>query len=130
MNQHPSRRAALAAAFVGVLLAVTASVGLVLSPTDATASAGAALSGTTHVAVAAAVSQVEPSALGTTHPASTRTAGLDRSSGGHGYAVAASVLLVLSMLALVAAAATTRRRPASLMRTASGPRAPPALAAC
>ncbi len=115
---------------VGVLVAVTASVGLVLSPTDVTASAGVTASGSTQLSVAAALSQVEPTALRTTHPASTRAAGIDRLSGGHGYAVAASALLVLALLALVAAAATSWRHPASLMRRASGPRAPPALAAC
>jgi hypothetical protein len=105
-------------------------VGFVLAPTDMTAAADVTASGSTHVSVVAALSQVESSALGTSHPASTRTAGLDRSSGGHGYAVAASALLVLALLALVVAAATSWRRPASVMRRAAGPRAPPALAAC
>jgi hypothetical protein len=113
-----------------VLLTLTAGVGIVLAPTAATASAGAISSGSADVAVAAARAHVSPSLVRTAHPAPSRTVGADRFSAGHGYGVVRSALLALALLAVLVIATTARRHPASLTPGASGPRAPPALAAC
>lgn len=129
VSQQWDRRAAFGAAVVGVLLAITASVGLALSPATPTAS-GVTTTGSTHASVGLAASQVEPAVLGVSHPASTRAAGIDRPSGGPGYAVAVIGLLVLALLALAVAVSTAWRRPTSLSGSASGPRAPPTPAFC
>ena len=80
--------------------------------------------------VIAASSHLSPSSLRAVHQAASRTTGVDRVSGGVGYAVVAAALLALACLALLPAATTAWRRPSWLTRSASGPRAPPAFATC
>ena len=130
MSQQQSRRAALGAAVLGVLLALSAGLGVALAPVASTASAASTSAVAHDTAISAASSHVLPSSLRAVHPAASRTTGVDRQSGGAGYAVLATVLLALACLAVLAAATTAWRRPSSLTRSASGPRAPPAFAAC
>jgi hypothetical protein len=118
------------AAVVSVLLALTAGVGVFLAPTAATASSGAGTAGSSDVSLASARSHLAPSVLRSAHRAPSRTVGVDRFSAGHGYGAVPVALLVLSLLAVLAAATTSWRRPSSVTPGASGPRAPPALAAC
>jgi len=129
VSQQQNRRAALGAAVLGVLLALSAGLGITAAAAaPATVAARTAVSHDT--AISAASSHVSPSSLRAVHPAASRTTGVDRLSGGAGYALLAAALLALACLAVLAEATTAWRRPSSLTRSASGPRAPPAFSAC
>ena len=130
MSQQQSRRAALGAAVLGVLLALSAGLGVTMAPAASSAVTSSTSSVVHDTAISATTTHLSPSSLRAVHPAASRTTGVDRLSGGAGYAVLATVLLALACLALLAAATTAWRRPSSLTRSASGPRAPPAFAAC
>jgi hypothetical protein len=127
VSQQQSRRAALGAAVLGVLLALSAGLGVALAPATSTAPAATTSAVAHDTVISAASLHVSPS-LRALHPAATRTTGVDRL--GAGYALVAAALLALACLAVLAAATTAWRRPSSLTRSASGPRAPPAFAAC
>jgi hypothetical protein len=130
VREQTNRRAAFRAAVVGVLLALTASVGLVLPTSAAAGSGGVTTTGSTHASIAPTVSQAGPSAARMSHATYARAAAVDRSTGGHGDAVGATTLLVLALLALMAAVAPSWRRRTSLAGTGTGPRAPPTPAFC
>jgi hypothetical protein len=130
VSQQSSRRAALGAAVLGVLLALSVGLGTALAP-SAPATVGARTTTLAHdAAISASTSHVSPSSLRAVRPPAARTVGVDRLTGGPGYAVVAAALLVLACMAVVAGATTAWRRSSSLTRSASGPRAPPAFAAC
>jgi len=130
VSQQTGRRAAFAAAFVGVLLAVSSSLGLAWVPATATAPARTVTTLSSDVMIAATTSHVAPSLPRVAHPASTRSVTVDRAVGGPASAVAAAALLILALVALGIATAAWCRRSSSPTRRAAGPRAPPAFVAC
>jgi hypothetical protein len=129
VSQQQSRRAAFGAAVLGVLLALSAGLGIALAPGASTAPS-ASTSAVAHDTAISAASWHGSQSLRAVHPAAFRTTGIERLSAGAGYVVVAAALLALACLAVLAAATTAWRRPSSLTRSASGPRAPPAFAAC
>jgi len=126
VSQQTGRRAAFGAAVLGMLLALSASVGITLAPTQ---HAGPVPVAAADVSVADATAHVEPSVLPAARSTSARTIGTDRLAGGHGDTAAAFALLAVAFLAL-AVAADTPCRYASRAPVGTGPRAPPTPAAC
>jgi len=126
VSQQTGRRAAFGAAVLGMLLALSASVGITLAPTQ---HAGPVPVAAADVSVADATAHVEPSVLPAARSTSARTIGTDRLAGGPGDTAAAFALLAVAFLAL-AVAADTRCRYASRAPVGTGPRAPPTPAAC
>jgi len=126
VSQQTGRRAAFGAAVLGMLLALSASVGITLAPTQ---HAGPVPVAAADVSVADATAHDEPSVLPAARSTSARTIGTDRLAGGHGDTAAAFALLAVAFLAL-AVAADTRCRYASRAPVGTGPRAPPTPAAC
>jgi hypothetical protein len=128
VSQQQSPRAAFGAAVLGVLLALSAGLGIALAPGASTAPS-ASTSAVAHDTAISAASWHGSQSLRAVHQAASRT-GIERLSAGAGYVDIAAALLALACLAVLAAATTAWRRPSSLTRSASGPRAPPAFAAC
>ena len=126
VSQQTGRRAAFGAAVLGMLLALSASVGITLAPTQ---HAGPVPVAAADVSVADATAHVEPSVLPAARSTSARTIGTDRLAGGPGDTAAAFALLAVAFLAL-AVAADTPCRYASRAPVGTGPRAPPTPAAC
>ena len=126
VSQQTGRRAAFGAAVLGMLLALSASVGITLAPTQ---HAGPVPVAAADVSVADATAHDEPSVLPAARSTSARTIGTDRLAGGPGDTAAAFALLAVAFLAL-AVAADTRCRYASRAPVGTGPRAPPTPAAC
>ena len=129
VSQQTGRRAAFGAAVLGMLLALSASVGITLAPSAPTQHAGPVPVAAADVSVADATAHVEPSVLPAARSTSARTIGTDRLAGGPGDTAAAFALLAVAFLAL-AVAADTRCRYASRAPVGTGPRAPPTPAAC
>ena len=126
VSQQTGRRAAFGAAVLGMLLALSASVGITLAPTQ---HAGPVPVAAADVSVADATAHDEPSVLPAARSTSARTIGTDRLAGGPGDTAAAFALLAVAFLAL-AVAADTPCRYASRAPVGTGPRAPPTPAAC
>jgi hypothetical protein len=126
------RRAALVAAFVGLLAALvsTSAAPSALVLDQLTSTVVASLGGTNSASSPA--SGTVSDGVRSTHAAAARTTGTDRAPASHagGWAVAATLLLLAALALTVGVRrAATAARPA-LWRPAAAPRAPPALAAC